>query len=478
MRIAITAVLLGASTAITAIMVATLGFYDPKAGGVPMFVIGTTALWALFAAALFVGRRLPVRAVVALVLAGSAALGVASLAGPPNTSTDSARYAWDGIVQSAGISPYDHVPADPALESLRPDWLFPDPVVGTDGEPHCPGVRIMKFEELGTGDTICSAINRARVPTIYPPVAEFVFAASRVLLPPDVEYWPMQVVGLLGVLAVTGLLVRLLLRSGRDPRWAALWAWCPLVYSEAVTNSHIDIVGVVLVVVATLLAAGGRGWRAGVALGAAIATKLIPVIAAPAILGRQPVRVIVAAVATFAVCYIPYVLLSGVEVLGYLPGYLTEEGYDTGERFVLLSPFFPGISAAIVAALLIAITGVFVWRLTDPADPWLGQLVMIGVTLVIVSPRYPWYALLLIPMIAMTGRWEWLGVPAALLVRLLFPGPQPARLFLAAVVVLLVVATVRRAGPDAVARARDAARHPLRTLRSGRREPAVSLSEK
>lgn len=478
MRIVVTAVLLGASTAITALLVATLGFYDPKAGGLQIFVIGTIALWVLFAAAVIVARRLPVRATVALVLAGSAALGVASIAGPPNTSTDSARYAWDGIVQSAGISPYDHVPADPALESLRTDWLFPHPVVGADGEPHCPGVRIMKFEELGTGEIICSAINRARVPTIYPPVAEFVFAASRVLLPADAEYWPMQLVGLLGVLAVTLLLVRLLLRSGRDPRWAALWAWCPLVYSEGVTNSHIDIVGVVLVVVATMLAAGGRGWRAGIAIGGAIATKLIPVIAAPALLGRQPVRVIVAAVATFAVCYIPYVVLSGIEVLGYLPGYLTEEGYDTGERFVLLSPFFPGISAAVVAAAVIAVTGLFVWRLTDPADPWMGQLVMIGVTLVVVSPRYPWYALLLIPMIAMTGRWEWLGIPGALLVRLLFPGPQPARLVLAAVVVLIVIMTIRRAGPDAMARARELARHPVRTLRLGRREPAVSLSEK
>jgi hypothetical protein len=295
-------------------------------------------------------------------------------------------------------------------------------------------------------------------------------------VPSDAQYWPLQVVGLLGVLVTTALVIRLLLRSGRDPRWAALWAWCPLVYSEGVTNSHIDIVGVVLVVAATMLAAGGRGWRAGIALGAAIATKLIPVIAAPAILGKQPLRVIVAAVATFAVCYVPYVLLSGIEVLGYLPGYLTEEGYDSGARFVLLSPWFPGISAAVVAALVIAATGLFVWRLTDTADPWLGQLVMIGVTLVVISPRYPWYALLLIPMIAMPGRWEWLGVPAALLVRVLSPGVQPTRLLLAAAVILIIVVSVRRAGPAGVAQAREFARHPLRNLRAGRRDPADSLN--
>jgi hypothetical protein len=323
----------------------------------------------------------------------------------------------------------------------------------------------MKFTEPGTGEVICSAINRARVPTIYPPVAEFVFLGSRIALPPDVQYWPMQVVGLLATLGVTVLLLRWQVRSGRDPRWVALWAWCPLVYSEGVTNSHIDVVGVVLVIVAAMLAARGRGWRAGIALGAAIATKLIPVIAAPAMLRRQPVRVIIAAVATFVLCYVPYVLLSGPEVLGYLPGYLSEEGYDTGDRFILLSPFFPGISAAIVAGLLIAATAVVAWRLTDTADPWLGQLAMIGVTLIVVSPRYPWYALLLIPMIAMTGRWEWLGVPAALLVRILSPGAQPARIILLAVVVMIVIVTVRRAGPDGMARAREIARHPIANLR-------------
>ncbi|CAN5260192.1 hypothetical protein BH11ACT3_BH11ACT3_21400 [soil metagenome] len=478
MRIVITAVLLAVSTAISALMVGTLGFYDPKVGGVQLFVVGTIALWAVFAAALVVSRGIPVRATVALVLIGSAALGGAAITGPPNTSTDSARYAWDGIVQTAGISPYDYVPADPQLASLRPDWLFPAPIIDSDGEAQCARAsgRFMTFEEVGTGDTLCSAINRAPVPTIYPPVAEFIFFGARVLLPADAKYWPMQLVGLLGALVTTALLVRLLLRSGRDPRWAALWGWCPLVFSEGVTNSHIDIIGVVFVVVAAMLAAGGRGWRAGIALGLAIATKLIPVIAAPAMLGKQPVRVIVAAAATFALCYVPYVILSGIEVLGYLPGYLTEEGYDSGSRFVLLSPWFPGISAAIVAGLLIAVTAAFVWRLTDLADPWLGQLAMIGVTLLVVSPRYPWYALLLIPMIAMTGRWEWLGVPAGLLVRLLSPGPQPTRLVLAAVVVMIVVVTVRRAGPAGLAVARDVARHPMRTLRRGRPLPSDSLN--
>lgn len=44
---------------------------------------------------------------------------------PPRTSTDMFRYAWDGRVQAAGISPYAHPPAAPEPAPLRDDWLFP-----------------------------------------------------------------------------------------------------------------------------------------------------------------------------------------------------------------------------------------------------------------------------------------------------------------------------------------------------------------
>ncbi|MBI0301448.1 hypothetical protein JBE04_45205, partial [Streptomyces sp. PRKS01-29] len=81
--------------------------------------------WALFAAAAWTVRRLGARQAAVFVLAGSAAVAATGLLAPPRTSTDAYRYAWDGRVQAAGISPYDHAPEDPALASLRDRWLFP-----------------------------------------------------------------------------------------------------------------------------------------------------------------------------------------------------------------------------------------------------------------------------------------------------------------------------------------------------------------
>jgi alpha-1,2-mannosyltransferase len=475
-RILLTSILVALSAAVTALTVTQLPYYDDKSGDLEPLVYYTAALWVLFALALIALRRVPRRAAVALVLAGSFLIGGAALLGPPNTSTDSARYAWDGIVQNAGISPYEYVPADPALEHLRTEWLFPDTVLDADGEVACDGPRVMTTAEVGTGEVLCTTINRAKVPTIYPPTSELVFAGVRAITGPDAQYLPMQVLGLLVSLTVTVLLLGTLRKTGRDPRWAAMWGWCPLVATEGVTNSHIDIVGALLLVVATILVSSGRRWTGGLALGAAIATKLIPVIGAPALLGRRPWAVIAASIGAFLLLYVPYVLGSGIGVLGYLPGYLTEEGYSSGTRFILLSLVAPGSGALVLAALLVAATGLLVWWKTDPANPWLGQLVMIGVTMLVVTPRYPWYALLLVPMIAATGRWEWLAVPLALTERLLIADVTLARITVALAIVLIVAVSLRRAGPGALGRLMGAPRRLWDDARLARDRRHIRLS--
>ncbi|CAN5189892.1 hypothetical protein BH11ACT4_BH11ACT4_23430 [soil metagenome] len=463
MRILVTAVLAAASAVGTALSVTALPYYDPTPGQVRPLVFATIGLWLLFGLSLLALRGVRgTRAVVVLVMAGSVAIGGAALAGPPNTSTDSARYAWDGIVQDAGISPYEYAPADPALAALRPQWLFPAPVTGPDGEPGCSGARIMTDTEPGSGDVICTAINRPTVTTIYPPASEIFFAAVRFIVGPGPQYLPMQLAGLLLGLAVTALLLRALIARGRDPRWAALWGWCPFVATEGVTNSHIDMLGTLLLLVATLLASTRRPWLAGIALGAAISTKLIPVIGTFALLRRSPAKVIGAAVGVFALLYLPYVLASGIGVLGYLPGYLSEEGYVSGSRFILVSMVLPGPAALVVSGLLIAVLAAFTWLKSDPDDPWLAQLVMIGGTLLIVTPSYPWYALLLVPMIAMTGRWEWLAVPLALTERLLLPGYDADRATVAVAIAVVVAGALLRSGPGALRRAWDELRHPFR----------------
>lgn len=441
-----TALLVVAAAAVIAWSTAALTLFRDGEG--PLLLVAVAASWLLFAVALITLRRVPDRSVALLVIAGSVVIGAAGLAGPPNTSTDSARYAWDGLVTTSGVSPYDHVPADDALEDLRPEWLFPTPEVDAEGEASCSGLRIAETTTTG-GEPLCTALNRPQVPTIYPPVAELYFAGVRAVVGPDAEYWPLQATGLLISLGVTLMLLGALRRRGLDPRWAALWGWCPLVATEAVNNSHVDLLGAALALAATLLVASGRRIAGGAALGAAIAAKLMPVIVAPPLLRRKPLAIVLSSVGVFALVYLPYVLASGPEVLGYLPGYLSEEGYSDGSRFALLTLVLPPAIATPVAAVLLAvIAGLAIWK-ADPDRPWMMQVVLIGSILLIVSPRYPWYGLLLLPFIALSGRAEWLVVPFALLVRQMLPSLTTIRIAVAVAAVVVVVVWLRRRRAEA-----------------------------
>lgn len=454
-KVVIVSALLAALTAVTAISTASLNGFDPNQRAMLGFATG--ASWALAVAAFLVLLRIGGRAAVVLVFAGSAALSIAALVGPPNLSNDSARYAWDGIVQNNAISPYANVPAADALAQLRPAWLFPSPIVGVGGIRSCEGLGIVSSHTVPAGDLLCTAINRPQVPTIYPPVAEAFFAAVRAFVPTAAQYWPLQVAGLALSLATTALLVVGMSRRKLDLRWAALWGWSPFVAAEAVTNAHVDALGTFIILAATFAAtpvlsavlSRKRAVLVGVGIGLAAAAKFLPALAGPPLARRHTLIVGLSAGATFALTYVPYVLSTGWAVIGYLPGYLSEEGYSTGSRFVLLSPLLPGLSATIAAAGLILAAVAVTWWRTDPTAPWHAQTILIGTALLIASPSYTWYALVLIPFIALSRRWEWLTVPVALMVRPLLAEPwEQLTLFLAAVVVCasMTVYRARMAG--------------------------------
>ncbi|MBW8699711.1 hypothetical protein MBT84_08910 [Streptomyces sp. MBT84] len=241
------------------------------------------------------------------------------------------------------------------------------------------------------------------------------------LSPSGSRHKPLQAGGVVLAFGTTLALLAVGRRRGdpsRAPARAALWGWCPAVPFEAVNNAHIDTLGVLLTVLA--LGTATAGTRRGALLGAAIAVKLLPVLALPGALAgqRSPARVArvaSAVIAAVALAYLPYVVASGTGVLGYLPGYLQEEGYEPGDvhRFALLRLLLPDAAAGATVVVLLALTALYVWWRGDPARPWRGALVLTGTALLLVSPSYPWYSLLVVGLVALDGRWEWLTVTMA-----------------------------------------------------------------
>ncbi|MFI8451495.1 glycosyltransferase 87 family protein [Streptomyces erythrochromogenes] len=412
-----------------------------------------TACWALFAMALVALRRVPTRRVAWLIAVGALAVTVTGLFGPPRTSTDSYRYAWDGRVQSAGISPYDHTPQDPALARLRDPWLFPTGAA-------CQGHDLAPIPHAD-GTASCTRINRPAVHTIYPPVAEAYFLAVDRLSPAGARHKPLQVGAALTSLGVTGLALLVLRRRGDDLRKAAYWAWCPAVPLEAVNNAHIDVLGVLLAVAGLgLVASRALPRRAvgGALIGAAIATKLMPAVVLPGALSgvrrvRDAAAVLLPATAFVVLVYLPYILLSHGSVFGYLAGYVEEEGYDdpsAGSRYALLRLVLPDSWAFPVLLVIVAAVSLYVMRRGDPRRPWSGALLVTGWAFLLLTPGYSWYALLLIALVALDGRWEWLGVPlAGAAVYVLAPtfgyGPTLTDLaYGAAAALVLVTSRIRR----------------------------------
>ena len=368
------------------------------------------AAWVAFLVAAWLLRTVPMRIAVPLILAGGIAVQLAAVSAPPQNSNDLYRYIWDGRVQAAGVDPYQYVPAARQLAGLRDEFLW------HPGAEYCVSradVREHPAADLTAG---CTAINRPRVPTIYPPVAEAYFLGVHYLPEADDSSTPLQAATALVAVLVTVLLLAGLRGLGRDPRMAALWSWCPTVALEAGNSAHVDVVAVGIAAAAMLVLATARGRRrtvlGGVLLGLAIATTLIPALTVPAVLRRRWVTVSVAAGGAFVAVYVPHVIAVGGKVIGFLPGYLHQEGYTSGTRFGIIGLFATGRAAIAAAALVVAVIALAVLWFSDPRQPWRGAVVMTAAALAVATPHYQWYSLLLVMLVALDGRPEWLAFAA------------------------------------------------------------------
>ena len=388
-------------------------------------LLARLAVWAVaWGVGVVCAFRLPKRVAVPAVFAVAVALRLAALAGPPVLSDDLHRYAWDGRVQAAGTDPYLHPPDSPELAGLREEWLWPD----SEG---CAGLQ----REEG-----CTRINRPSVRTIYPPVAQTWFAAVYRVGGIDAHHKAWQVAGLLTDLALIGLLPAVLRAWRRDERWTALYALSPVPVVEVVNNGHVDGLAALLVVLALLAAARRRPVLVGALVGAAALVKIYPAVLALALVAAAPAprrramlaRVGGAVAAVVALAYLPHVAASGLRVLGYLPGYLREERYDEGGRYLLAGLLgLPAWLTALLAAGAVAAVAARLWwppRRTGDTERGLarssvtgsaamavpaGCAALLGAVLLAVTPVQPWYALTLLAVATVAAAPAWAAVAAA-----------------------------------------------------------------
>jgi hypothetical protein len=298
----------------------------------------------------------------------------------PLLSSDIYRYVWDGRVQAAGINPYRYFPAHEALAFLRDGTIFPN-------------------------------INRVDTAvTIYPPVAQFFFfIVTRIG-----ESVTVMRLALLGCESVTVTLIMLLLRRMNRPvTRVTAYLWHPLPLWEIANNGHVDALMVALMLLGLWIALTGHALRGAVLIAF---SALVKPIAAPVLAGiwrpwdlKMPLVVIAAA----ALCYLPY-LSVGWGVFGFLTkGYLTEEGISAGNDLWLLSLWrlvfgeLQGdvVAYVVLAALILLSKGLSVARGSHSsiASTLADTNMLLLLTLLLLSPNYPWYFLVITPFVALCG---------------------------------------------------------------------------
>ena len=334
--------------------------------------------------------RLPTRPALLVVATLAVALRLAALTGPPPMSDDVYRYGWDAKVQLAGRSPYTHPPNDTELAHLRDSYLWPGPEECAELD-RPPG---------------CTRINRPAEPTVYPPAAQAWFLIVRALTAGAEGERPWQAAAMIVDLGLCALLAWGLRDGGRDPRLVCLWALSPLAIVEVVLNAHMEGLVALCCVAALIAARRRRDGPAGGLIGVAAMMKLYPAVLLLPVGRRRPTIALGAFTAVVAAMYLPHVLTAGFDVLGYLPGYLREERYDSGDRFLLLRLVGLGGGAGpAVAVLIMSVTAIWIWRRRQPIEQ--AACVTVAVLFLTLTPVQPWYAVSLAAIGVLAGQWRW-----------------------------------------------------------------------
>ncbi len=312
------------------------------------------------------------RATLIIIIAFGVVFRAVVLPSAPFASSDIYRYVWDGRVVAAGLNPYAYIPADKRLAGLRDGKIYP------------------------------SINRRSTAHTIYPPVAQGAFyLASRFG-----AIFSMKAM-MVGFDLVTVLvLMRLLFASGVPLQRIILYAWHPLIIWEFAGNGHVDALAIVLIATAFLAYRFDRRFLVGAALAAAALVKFLPLVLLAPLYRRWDWKMPLAFGFLAVAVYVPFLSI-GMHVLGYLPGYVHEEGMDTGQRFYLLNMIHTTLRVDVSPIVYVAASALFIlglWIFVQRIDSTLPRireffaLVVATAITVLLSPAYPWYFTWLVPL--------------------------------------------------------------------------------
>ena len=347
----------------------TIGSRNFSDRGGPYFMASLTlaGIAYLFAIREFFAAPRFSRRVVVIGLVLAAGWHIEFLRVPSGADDDIRRYVWDGRLQRLGYNPYIVVPSDPAAKGL-----------------HIPETRSLNNPDLASP---------------YPPGAQLF---SRAVTAIQESTFALKVAFVVCDFAIVFVLLNILLCTRQAAHLVLAFAWNPLLAIEVAGSGHIDIVGALLLVVsvATLV----RRWRAAaaVALGLAIAVKLLPVVLLPLYWKRVRIRDAALATAVVGLLYVPF-LNHGRIPVGSLGTYVQNFRFN-GPVFAALDRFAPPQILAGLAVLAGLATATWL-RIRSAKPGWSPEQFAsmfawpMAASLLCAPAVFPWYLLWLLPFL-------------------------------------------------------------------------------
>ncbi len=316
----------------------------------------------------------------------------------PIQEDDFYRYLWDGKVLASGLNPY----------GIAPSAIVAHEEGGNDYSQIIPSDPTFAL--------ILARINHPRVPTIYPPLAQGVFALAALAAPGSLLALRFLFLGFdLGICVV---LLRLLRHLDLSPAWILVYAWSPLVIKETINSAHYDVVPTFFFLMAVWSLLRDKWAVAHVHLALATLGKLYPVLFLPFFVYRTKAR--------FGWCKTTYGIgvVGAVIVAGYAPFLGAGRGLWQGvatfaEAWQTNSFVFPLLLAIVrnrwLANLMVvaALGGLMVTLLRDEdVDNDYSFLRKIFITLgavFLLSPvADPWYFIWLAPFLCVFPSRAWI----------------------------------------------------------------------
>jgi alpha-1,6-mannosyltransferase len=280
---------------------------------------------------------------------------------PPGEDDDIHRYVWDGRMQRLGLNPYLVVPSDPAVAGL-----------------HTSQTR---------------GLNNSYLPSLYPPGAELFFRAVTAIHESTLA---LKIAFVACDAAIIFVVFNLLRDIGLAEHWVLAYAWHPLLAVEVAGSGHIDIVGVLLLVLSAAALVRTRRTVAALLFGLAVMVKLLPIVLLPIYWKRVRTRDLALAFLVAALLYIPF-LDHGRIPLGSLGTFVRSFRFNDPVFAAVERVTSPQIAAGL-AALVGLLTALWMSNksLASSGDAFAWPMTT---SLLFAPVIYPWYLLWMLPFV-------------------------------------------------------------------------------